>query len=156
MARIFSAAILTVLLAGPAVAAAQSVDYTRLLEQAREQAGEETLPPVDKAAPAGAVPRASALDGARSQSFEIKPVQPAGRLGVRIEPEAGTGMRPYLGADVETTRPAEGLPTPTLELGTSVPAGRDTSVSAGVRQAQPPGNGEPPPPAFRFGLDHRF
>jgi len=142
----------------PVVASAQSVDYARALEQARQSAREDVQPEREPDA-AVTVPRASVLDGARSQPFGLKPVlpNPGDRLGVRVDTEAATGVRPYIGADVGAGLPVDGLPAPTLELGASVSTGRDTNVSAGVRQP-PPAAGAPvaPPPAFQFGLERRF
>ena len=139
----------------PVVAAAQTIDHARTLEQARQFAREDAPP-----AQADAVaPRASVLDHARPQSLGVKPVlpNPGDRLGVRVDAEAAPGLRPYVGADIEAGRAVDGLPAPTLELGASVSTGRDTNVSAGVRQP-PPAAGAPaaPPPGFQFGIERRF
>jgi hypothetical protein len=61
---------------------------------------------------------------------------------------------------MEATRPATGLlPVPVIEYGAQFSAGRDTSLSAGVRQPQPlPGTAGDaiPPRTFQFGLDRKF
>ncbi len=150
--------VLVWLMAWPVVAAAQTVDYTRTLEQARQFAREDV--PLGQAPDATAtVPRASVLDGAHAQPLVLKPVlpNPGDRLGVRVDTETVTGVRPYLGADVAAGLPVDGLPAPTLELGAAVSTDRDTHVSAGIRQP-PPVAGAPAatPPAFRFGLERRF
>jgi hypothetical protein len=138
-----------------------TIDYLRSLEQAREVV-RQTLPPGGSYPAYRKPPSRSALNYTDPPplDFRVLPADPKNnRLGVRIDAEPAFGIRPYVGADMEATRPATGLlPVPVIEYGALFSAGRDTSVSAGVRQAQPlPGTAsDTPPRTFQFGLDRKF
>jgi hypothetical protein len=155
--------------AGPANAAEPaepepvvSIDYLRSLEQAREIV-RQTVPPGGSAPAFLKPPSRTALDdtGPPLLDFRVLPADDKkNRFGVRVDADPAIGVRPYFGADMEASRPANGfLPVPMIEYGAAVPAGRDTSISAGVRQAQPlPGmaSDAAPPRTFQFGLDRKF